>query len=145
MLLLYTPRNRGLCKISVDLVLYEIFLGSSEACCDIVCFKLAERVRVRVRLRVRVRVRVKVRVRVRVGVIVRVRERVRVGVRVGSLVRVRGGVGVRLSVRLRVKVRVRLRVRLRGFVPACQTQRACQNSKCMIDIQSLLSHHVSLC
>ena len=61
-----------------------------------------------------VRVRVIVIVRVRVKVIVRVPVRVRVRVR--GLVRVRGGVGVRLI----------------GPVPQRQTQRACQNTRCMI-------------
>ncbi len=74
-----------------------------------------------------VRVRVIVIARVRVRIIVRVV--VRVGVRVRGLVRVSVGVGVRLI----------------GLVPQCQTQRACRDTRCMMEIEFLLSHHVSLC
>ena len=73
------------------------------------------------------RVRVIVIVRVRVRVIVRVSVRVRVRVR--CLVRVSGAVGVRLI----------------WLVPRCQTQRACRDTRCVIEIEFLLSHHVSLC
>ena len=34
---LYTRRNRRLCKISLDLILFETVLGFSEASCDITC------------------------------------------------------------------------------------------------------------
>ena len=74
-----------------------------------------------------VRVRVIVIARVRVRIIVRVS--VRVGVRVRGLVRVSVGVGVKLI----------------GLVPQCQTQRACRDTRCMMEIEFLLSHHISLC
>ena len=54
-----------LCKISLNLILFETVLGFSEVPVTSHVLKRADRVRVRVRGRVRVRVRVSVRVRVR--------------------------------------------------------------------------------